>query len=263
MRELIKHILTNELHEGRTAWDDDKLRQEALLYTNRTDFQQKNAYAYNLARRKGKEFFDSITSHMPIPKSQQPYTTKELEDIARQYKTKKEFIDNNFGAYQVALRKGEDFFNDITSHMTHLGSKHKRMIYAYVFPNNNAVYVGLTYNIDKRDFEHTEDEKRITTVRQYIIDTGEIPKLVKLTDYIDIDDASKKEGEFEKKFKDEGYLILNKVKTGGLGHGLKYTDNDLQTIASNFKNIKDFYTQNLPAHKAARKRGKEFFKKIT
>ena len=39
------------------------------------------------------------------------------------------------------------------AHMKVLGDRKKRMIYAYEFPDH-SVYVGLTFNYDKRDKEH-------------------------------------------------------------------------------------------------------------
>ena len=262
MKDLIKKILLEDrMKKG--FWNQETLRQEALKYTRLSDFSKFNQYAFNQAKKLGKDFFDDITAHMPRPRSLRPYTDQELIDIALQYGTKKDFMQNDNGAFQVAFRRGTEFYNSITSHMKKLGSKHKRMVYGYFFPKSNATYIGLTLNIDNRNLSHIQGDKNLTSVRKYILQTGEIPKLVKFTDYIDVDEAALKEIELINKIRDRGYIVLNKVKGGGLGAGLKYSDDDLKKIASNYNNIKDFYTLNLPAHKAARKRGEEFFKSIT
>ena len=262
MKDLIKKILLEDrMKKG--FWNQETLRQEALKYTRLSDFSKFNQYAFNQAKKLGKDFFDDITAHMPRPRSLRPYTDQELIDIALQYGTKKDFMQNDNGAFQVALRRGTEFYNSITSHMKKLGSKHKRMVYGYFFPKSNATYIGLTLNIDNRNLSHIQGDKNLTSVRKYILQTGEIPRLVKFTDYIDVDEAALKEIELINKIRDRGYIVLNKVKGGGLGAGLKYSDDDLKKIASNYNNIKDFYTLNLPAHKAARNRGKEFFKRIT
>jgi hypothetical protein len=262
MKDLIKKILLEDrMKKG--FWNQETLRQEALKYTRLSDFSKFNQYAFNQAKKLGKDFFEEITAHMPRPRSLRPYTDQELIDIASQYGTKKDFMQNDNGAYQVAFRRGGDFYQSITSHMKKLGSKHKRMVYGYFFPKSNATYIGLTLNIDDRNLHHIQGDKNLTSVRKYILQTGEIPRLVKFTDYIDVDEAALKEIELINKIRDRGYVVLNKVKGGGLGHGLKYSDEDLEKIASNYNNIKDFYTLNLPAHKAARNRGNEFFKRIT
>ena len=239
----------------KSFWNKETLRSEAKKYFRLSDFETKNQYAYNLSKKFGKEFFDDITSHMPRPRTQRPYTDQELIDIALQYGTKKDFMQNDNGAYQVAIRRGTDFYQSITSHMKTLGSKSKRLVYAYFFPQNNAVYVGLTYNVEERNLQHLVSEKHLTAVRKFITLTNETPKLVKLTDYIDVEDASKKEGDFVETFGKQGYIILNKTKTGGVGHGLKYSDEDLVGIASKYTKLKDFYTNDRKAYKAARRRG--------
>jgi hypothetical protein len=265
MRELIRKILREE-RKPKGYWQNkENLRKAASEYDSRSKFQKNNQTAYKNALDIGRDFFDEITSHMPIPKSQQPYTDQELINFASSANTKTEFINKFPSPYQVAVKRGEDFYNKITSHMTPLGSKHKRMVYGYFFPKNNAVYVGLTYNINERNKQHLiidVDEKKQTTVAKFINETQENPELVKFTDYIDVQEAQKKEGEYVNKFKSE-YLILNKVKTGGLGHGLKYTDEELTQLLSNIFNYKDLYTKHKSLYRAAKRRGLDFLRDVT
>ena len=256
MEELIRKIFFKYLSEQRVPkgyWNPETLRQEASKYTRLSDFSKFNQYAFNQAKKLGKDFFEEITAHMPRPRSLRPYTDQELIDIAKQYNTKKEFMTNS--AWQVAYKRGHDFYNKITSHMKTLGSKNKRMVYAYFFPENNAVYVGLTYDIDERNFQHLYGEKHLTSVRKFIDLTKEVPKLVKLTNYIDVDEASLKEDELINKFRNQGYIILNKVKGGGVGGGLKYSDEDLGKVASQYNILKDFIEKERPVYKAIRSRG--------
>jgi hypothetical protein len=269
MKDLIRQILIEE-RKPKGYWDDEiNLENAARDCDTLNEFQEKYQTAYKKAKLKGVDFFNRITDHMIKPKSLFPYTEEELEDIASKYQTKKDFIKYNGGAYQVALRidkKNPGFFNKITSHMLSLGSKHKRMIYGYFFPNNNAVYIGLTYNIDVRNKQHLVtdvDEKKQTTVGKFINETKEIPQLVKFTDYLDVKDAQNKESEYVDKFKNSGYLILNKVKTGGLGHGLKYSEDELKKLLSFIFNYKDLYTKHYRLYRAAKNRGLDFLHDVT
>lgn len=263
MKELIRRILVEE-RKPKGYWEDEtNLEIEAKKYKRLSDFGKYSQVAYNNAKKKGQEFFDKITSHMPRPKTLIGYSDEELENIAKKYTTKRDFGKYHGGAYQVALRRGHDFFNKITSHMKKLGSKRKRLVYGYFFPKSNAVYIGLTYDIGQRNLAHTQDDKRPTSVRKYINTTNEIPKLVKFTDYIDVDEAAKKEDEFISKFRREGFVIINKVKGGGVGHGLKYTDEELRNLISSITDLKDFYKNHRPLYKAAQNRGKEFFNDVT
>jgi predicted GIY-YIG superfamily endonuclease len=45
------------------------------------------------------------------------WTDDVIKDIAKKYNRRKEFFNSDGAAYQAAKRKGETFFNDITSHM--------------------------------------------------------------------------------------------------------------------------------------------------
>jgi predicted GIY-YIG superfamily endonuclease len=271
MKDLIRQILIEE-RKPKGYWDNEiNIEKVAKDCKTRTEFQDRYQMAYKKALEINKTkpgFFERITNHMPKPKSESPYTEQELTDIASSANTKTEFMTKFPGAYQVALRMDKvkpGFFDKITSHMLSLGSKHKRMVYGYFFPKNNAVYVGLTYNINERNKQHLiidVDEKKQTTVAKFINETQENPELVKFTDYIDVQEAQKKEGEYVNKFKSE-YLILNKVKTGGLGHGLKYTDEELKDLLSNIFDYKDLYTKHYPLYTSAKRRGRIFLNDAT
>ena len=272
MRELIRQILIEE-RKPKGYWDNEiNIEKAAKDCETRTEFQNRYQTAYKKALEINKTklgFFERITKHMPKPKSMFPYTEEELSDIASSAHTKTEFRTKFKAASQVALKIDKinpGFYDRITAHMVPLGSKRKRMVYGYFFPKNNAVYVGLTYNIDKRNKQHLVtdiDEKKQTTVAKFFNETQEKPELVKFTDYIDVQEAQKKEGEYVDKFKNTGYLILNKVKTGGLGHGLKYTNDELTQLLSNIFNYKDLYTKHYSLYKATKRRGEEFLHSVT
>ena len=269
MRNLIKDTLYNyilETRKPRGFWDDEEnLVKAALEYDSLTKFQQENQTAYVKALKKGKEFFDSITTHMVKPRSVNPYSDQELEDIAKKYKTKKDFQKHDNGAYQVALRRGKDFWNKITSHMEHLGSLRERMVYGYFFPQSNSIYVGLTWNIEKRNEQHlvVDENEKQTTVGKYINETGEQPRLLKFTNYISPEEAQKKEEYYSNKFRNDGMVVLNRVKTGGLGKGLKYTNEELRSLFAQINDYKDLYKKHSKIYKAAKRRGKEFLIDIT
>lgn len=269
MRDIIKKILSEYITETRKPrgfWDDENnLEMAAREFGNLTDFQKKNQTAYTKALKKGKDFFNRITDHMVKPRSTTPYTDQELQDIASKYQTKKDFMQNDSGAYQVAIRRGDELYNQITSHMIPLGSKKKRMVYGYFFKDSNAVYVGLTYNIKERDEQHlvVDENSKRTSVGKFIKETGEIPELVKFTEYIDPPSAQKKEGELVNTFKNQGYLILNRAKTGSLGSGEKYTEKEIEDLLKQITNYKDLYTNHYPIYRAAKRRGKEFLNRVT
>ena len=78
-----------------------------------------------------------------------------------------------------------------------------------------CVYVGLTHNIIER--QNGRDCHNTDQVTKHINLTGYIPIRKQLTDYIDVEIASKLEGEYVEKYKNDGWNILNVAKTGGIG----------------------------------------------
>jgi hypothetical protein len=112
------------------------------------------------------------------------------------------------------------------------------MIYAYEFLDN-FVYVGLTYNENKRRYEHLYE--KLGPVKKHIIKYGVNPKYVKLHDYTSIANAKSLEQHFINKYKKEGWVLLNSAKGGALGgNKVRWTKEACQKIALLFERKRDF-----------------------
>jgi hypothetical protein len=98
------------------AYSDREIIEEALLHPNRKSFENHNPSAYNAARKGGNHFMDKICAHMEKSKTK-AYLDVELRQQALESHTRGEFAKKNWGAYQVALKRGMDFMDDICSHM--------------------------------------------------------------------------------------------------------------------------------------------------
>lgn len=146
------------------------------------------------------------------------WTYEKCAEDALKYSTKIEFKKNSSSAYAISYRNG--WMKEISKHMKLYGSKYKRCIYSYEFIEDKSVYVGLTYNIIERHNNrnsHGNDQVVI-----HINKTGYIPTRKQLTDYIDVEIASKLEGEYLEKYKNDGWNILNIKPTGGIGGNTLY-----------------------------------------
>lgn len=130
---------------------------------------------------------------------------------ALKYNTRSDFFKMSSGAYDFAHRNKH--LDEICSHMKIQGSIYKRYNYIYEFPDNH-VYIGLTYNIDLRHSQHLTMDK--STVFQYIKNTGLIPVLI-YDELKEVNESQIKEINLIEEYKKNGWIILNKVKAGGLG----------------------------------------------
>ena len=188
-----------------TYEDCKKFREEHPTMTRK----QLNSYwGYkNAMKRLG--CFDEL---FPLYENPLKYTDEELLSVALKYETKRELFKKRHNIYARIKERGLD--DMAFAHMKELGDRKHRMIYAYEFPDH-SVYVGLTYDYDKRDKEHKKKEN--SAVRRHIKQTGLTPIHKPLTDFLPVKEAKKMEGEYVERYRNMGWTILNVKPTGSVG----------------------------------------------
>jgi predicted GIY-YIG superfamily endonuclease len=248
--------VTSHMTPLHKTWTDEKLRDEAKKYNTPGDFYKFGGSAAQLARDRGEEFWDEITSHMIKPIE---WTDEMLKAEAQKYTSRSEFSKNSSSAYYAANKRG--ILDDITMHMEPVGNMYKRMIYVYEFPDNHF-YVGLTFNLKARTRGHMKSLR--SPVFQHISKTGLQPIRKSITDYMDKNEAVKKENQVLNQYIKKGWIPLNKAKTGSLGGKyLKWTDDEIRKEASKYTNYTDFQKNSRSASNAAMMRGEDFYNEIT
>lgn len=142
--------------------------------------------------------------------------TKELViSIAKQFKTKKEFSDNDESAYKKAIETG--WINEIVWMNNNIRyTSNKYCIYAYIDEHNKRCYIGLTKNIRERHNNHISNKrKHLSSVYLYFKSINkEIPKPIILKENLCAMEAQKYELEYYNYYIKEGYIMLNKAKMG-------------------------------------------------
>ena len=206
-----------------------------MKYNNRGEFSRKNSTAYKASHKN--KWIDEICNHMVIINKPNDYWTKEkCHEEALKYETKSEFSKNSPSAYVKSGASG--WKDDICQHMKTNGNKYKRCIYSVEF-SDNSVYIGLTYNFDKRCEQHLKDIN--STVYKHYIHIGVKPKMLKLTDYLPVDNASKQESIEMNYYLSNGWNILNKAKCGNVGgKSIKWTKEKCKEEALKFNHRIDF-----------------------
>ena len=228
-------------------WTKETCWIEAKKYISRGEFSIKSKGAYIFSTRKG--WLDEICSHM---KSDIVYWNNELcKTEALKYQSRSEFSFKCRSAYNFATTN--KILDEICEHMKPQGNLFKRMIYCYEF-SDNTVYIGLTYNEDKRKSEHLTDGKG--PVAKYILKTGINPEYKKLNDYVDEIAAKNLEQEFINEYRSKGWKILNSTKAGALGgNSTKWTKEECKKVAQFYSRRVDFQHSKLhyTAYSAAAK----------
>jgi hypothetical protein len=237
--------ITQHMKPKNKSWTYDEVYDEAQKYSFRNEFKKKSPEHYRAALRN--KWINQVCSHM---KPRYVKWTKEMvQKEADKYTSRSEFERDSPKAYEAAFYNG--WLKDITNHMEYLGNRVSRLVYAYEFPDN-SVYVGLTFNKDKRDDQHLKSG----SVYQHKVKTNLTPVRVLKSDYIPAQEASKLEQNILQNYLENGWNILNKVSAGNLGGNTpKYTENMVKDIASKYKTQYDFRKNEPKAYDAAKRYG--------
>lgn len=228
-------------------WSFELCQEIASKYNTRGDFKKASPTGYGYARKH--KILDIVCGHM-VP-CYIKWNINNAHKEAMKYEYRYEFQQGSPKAYQYSHRNG--ILDIICEHMKKVGNNHKRCIYACEFPNNR-VYIGLTFSIEARMERRKNDST--DTVTQYQHLTGLDYKVIALTEYIDKEEASILEGEYLEKYKSNGWIILNKIKTGNLGGGyIKWTLDVLVTEASKYSTRTEFAKKSSSAYNSAISQG--------
>jgi len=217
----------------------------ASKYDTLKDFRENEPDAVRTAHYYG--YYDEITRDMKRPRT---WTKDEVLDLAKKYTTLRDFQENEPQAYATMYFRG--WKDDVNRNMEKLGSRYKRKVYVFEFPDN-AAYIGLTYDEKGRLKTHNKDIK--SAVYQHISKTGLEPEFKMLTpDYIPFDQAVDLERDYIQKYRENGWVILNRAFGGSLGSSFKkdWTPEKIASIASKYKTRGEFQKSNSRAYAMAK-----------
>ena len=175
---------------------------------------------------------------------------------AKKYDKRSVFETKSNSEYLFLQRNG--LLDEACFQMERGGNKYKRLIYSYPFSidDKNYIYVGLTYNMKARDKAH---HKKGSTVYKFCKEHNiDISSYVIETDYMGKEEASQMEGEVLQKYISNGFIPINRMKTGGLGGNAnpkEYTIDELKLIASKYKNRSEWKRAKDTSYYFAERRG--------
>jgi len=213
LNDICKHMIQKRKPNG--YWTYEKCKEESLKYKTITDLQKGNISCYNICYKN--KWINELCNHMVSPQKPRNYWTYEkCKEESLKYDNRKDFKNKSKGCYSACYKN--NWLDELCKHMIIKGNTHRKCIYSYEFEDNH-VYVGLTYNLEKR---HSSRLKSNTDqVTKHMNETNLNPIRKQLTDYINVNEAIKMEEYYVNKYKDDGWNILNKMKTGGIGGGNK------------------------------------------
>lgn len=176
---------------------------------------------------------------------------------ASKYKTRGEFGTKSSRAYWIAIQNGwMDDYTWLKDERFDLINDRIDCVYAYEFSDNHAVYVGRTLVSRKKDRDREHLYVRNDAVAKYALKHGiEVPLPKYLEDYLTIKEGAEKERMWIKKYKEDGWRVLNRMKggsIGSLGKG-KWNYKTCLAEAKKYKTLKEFLDNSTGAYQKALK----------
>lgn len=237
-------------------WTYEKCYVEAKKYRTRTELNKKAGYIYKLALQRG--WLDDYT--WLEKKFEWTYDT--CLEIARQYKTKREFELGNKRAYGAAIRHGWiKNFSWMVKARVNVMSDNVDNVYMYYFDKYNAVYVGRTINVKKRDRQHLFDIDKDAVAKFALEHNCAVPPIIILEDCLTLEQGQDRENYWVNYYREHGYNVLNKAPTGigvsSLGNiaGIKWSKKKCYEEAKLYSCRKAFQCGSVGAYTLALKRG--------
>lgn len=217
----------------------------------REAYENKECFSYLAARDKKLLNHKLIVGHFRPTDKSRKWTYKNIIASTKNVSSYKEWMDKYPYAYQRAYRT--NVLEKVASHLERVGTRYKRCLYSIKIKGKKIIYIGLTFNFKQRIKQHLK-KTRFKDLKKIYGENSLIVK--KLTDYMDIKKAAKREKQLIKRFKKAGYELINTKKGGDLGSiPTKWTKNQIIESAKNFKTQNEWRKKVPSAYAIAKKKG--------
>lgn len=230
-------------------WTKEKVLEDAKKYTSIHEW-RKASNAPRLAAYRHK-IYEQATAHMI--RKRKFWTDEEVIAEAKLYSSKKEWQKKG-KTFSIGYRR--NLFDIACKHMKPMGNYFRRQIYA-IENGDKSVYVGLSYNPENRYKSHLRPDSKLACdkiLSKHYNDGTQ--KLRIFETFYSPEEVGIKENEYIKKYREEGWKVLNLKKGGALGTTTsKYTREYCSELAKNCADRRDFELKYSSAHSAMCKWG--------
>ncbi len=188
------------------------------------------------------------------------YWTKErVIEESKKYKTRGEFHDNSGTAYAKA--RINDWLDELTwlkDDRIDFSNDKIDCVYSYEFKDYNSVYVGRT--LKRRVLARHEEHKSTETDAVFLFAKENqipIPNMRILEDDLTLAEGVQKEGYYLEQYRENGWRLLNRAKTGGIGTiaKIKWSKKRCYEEALKYKSRGEFAALAGRAYEVARRNG--------
>ena len=243
-------------------WTKELCEEEAKRFTTRQEFYTISKNAYAAAVKYG--WLDSFTWLESIVRPNGYWTKERCEEEARNYSSKKEFLEGCPAAHAAAAKRGwlDDFVWLVDKRIDIIKDKIDS-VYVYVFEETKFAYVGRTLirRQKKRDREHIFNQENDNVARYAKKMNVPVPPMTILETNLTLEEGLDREDYWRNWYEKQGYTMLNRLATGigkgslgRISHG-KWNRNTCYKEAQKYKSCSEFEKANGSAYDAARRNG--------
>lgn len=230
-------------------WNNkDNCFKEAKKYTTAYDLQRNNYGCYMGLKRNG-WVYEAFPPKEGVKPMNYWSDKKRVKEAASECSTKMEFKKKFGGAFNSAIRNG--WMDEVSLHFTKTKkymdlNERLHCIYVYEIEEGKACYVGRTTNLRNRDLSHRRGRKHhdgsvtYDVLYRFCEDKGiKIPTPIIKDENLNGEESLIREDYWVKKYKEDGWKVLNIAKTGRLSGSLgavkKWDYERCKEFAKNYK----------------------------
>lgn len=238
-------------------WTYENCYKEAKKYKTRSDFNKGSKGAYNVSLKN--DWLDNYTWFKQKQKPAYYWTLERSIEEAKKYNSRSMFEKSCYSAYKCIKKHRllDKFFINKRDEEIKI-----HCVYQYNFKEHNAVYIGRTLIDRLKDREYEHKYKDNSSINRFITNNKiEKYEIEVLFNNLTCKESLKIEDELVKKRKEEGYIVLNKAKTGvnsgsigALGFG-KWTYENCLKEAKKYKSRSEFEKFCSSGYKVSLKKG--------
>ena len=240
-------------------WIKERVFEESKKYETRNEFQKGCGSAYEIARRNG--WLSEMTWFKELLKPKGYWSKENVFAEAKKYHTRSDFQRCNKGAYKAARKNGWlDEMDWLENGNIKKFVDNIDCVYKYYFNETKSIYIGRTIHKKKRDIEHLFNDKDAVFI--HARENGlAVPPMEIIEDNLTVVQGQEREGYWVNYYKEKGYNILNRIKTGkgcgslgSIGRG-KWTKENVFEEARKYETKSEFEKGCGSAYEIARRNG--------
>ena len=243
-------------------WNKERCEKEAKKYETKNEFQKLGGSAYNAALKNGwlKDYTWFENGYSLANTKRAIWTYEKCKEIALTCRTVTEFFKKSISAYNACYKHNWLNEFDWLVRTENIYKAKRDNVYAYIFSELKSVYIGRTVNVEIRNSRHNTDKK--STVYKFAqTNDVPIPLMTILESDLTLEEGLEKEDYYVNKYREEGWAVLNKAKTGvrsgaiGCLNSHKWNKKTCYEEAKKYKSRTQFCRENGSAYYVARKNG--------